>query len=256
MMSKKIVDSDAFLDMPASSQLLYFHLVMRADDEGFVGNPKKIIRMISAGDDDYKILIAKRFLITFETGVVVIKHWLIHNTIRMDRFNPTTYKDERDLILIKENKAYTENTQSGAVLAPSRQHKLIKSNLIKSNIKAKNEEKLPEWLNKKKWNEWLIYRKELGKKMTPSTIKKQLKLLERNKQNQEAIIDKSISCGYIGLFEINIKNSSTSDKSRAYDKIIKENEEKKYFDENVKNNEKLVNLKKSSIDLKNKFKVE
>ena len=107
MFSLHIVDSDAFLDMPISSQLLYFHLCMRADDEGFVGNPKRVMRTIGASDDDYKILIAKRFIITFENSVMVIKHWLIHNTIRMDRFNPTTYQDEKNLLSVKENSAYT-----------------------------------------------------------------------------------------------------------------------------------------------------
>jgi hypothetical protein len=108
MFSKQIIDSDAFLDMSPTAQLLYFHLVMRADDEGFVGNPKKIMREVGIQGDDFKILVAKRFLLVFESGVVVIKHWLIHNTIRMDRFNPTTYQDEKNLIKTKENKAYTE----------------------------------------------------------------------------------------------------------------------------------------------------
>ena len=108
MFSLQIVDTDAFLDMPISSQLLYFHLTMRADDEGFVGNPKKIMRLIGVQDDDIKILIGKRFILSFESGVVVIKHWLIHNTIRMDRFNKTSYDKEKSLIKTSENKAYTE----------------------------------------------------------------------------------------------------------------------------------------------------
>jgi len=108
MFSKSIVDTDAFLDMPASSQLLYFHLAMRADDEGFIGNPKKIMRMCGFQEDDLKILLAKNFILSFNSGVVVIKHWLIHNTIRMDRFNKTNYEDEKKNLLIKENKAYTE----------------------------------------------------------------------------------------------------------------------------------------------------
>ena len=95
MFSLQIVDTDAFLDMPLSSQLLYFHLTMRADDEGFIGNPKKIMRLIGVQDDDMKILLAKRFILSFESGVVVIKHWLIHNTIRMDRFNKTSYGKEK-----------------------------------------------------------------------------------------------------------------------------------------------------------------
>lgn len=133
MFSLQIVDSDAFLELPMTSQLLYFHLSMRADDEGFVGNPKRITRMIGSSEDDFKLLIAKRFLLAFNSGVVVIKHWLIHNTIRMDRFNPTTYEKEKSTLLIKENKAYTDNLNSGKPfgnqLAP--QVKLSKVNLIK-----------------------------------------------------------------------------------------------------------------------------
>jgi hypothetical protein len=117
MIAKQIIDSDAFLDMPTSSQLLYFHLIMRADDEGFVGNPKKIMREIGVGQDDFKILISKRFLLTFETGVIVIKHWLMHNAIRMDRFNPTSYQDEKKLLLVKENKSYSEWQPNGNHLA-------------------------------------------------------------------------------------------------------------------------------------------
>ena len=79
MFSLRIVDSDEFLDMPLSTQALYFHLSMRADDEGFINNPKKIRRMIGASEDDLKLLIAKSYLIAFDTGVVVIKHWKIHN---------------------------------------------------------------------------------------------------------------------------------------------------------------------------------
>ena len=81
MFNIKIVDSDAFLDMPLSTQCLYFHLNMRADDDGFVGNPKRIQRLIGASDDDLKLLIVKKFILTFENGVIVIKHWRIHNKI-------------------------------------------------------------------------------------------------------------------------------------------------------------------------------
>jgi len=118
MFSQQIVDSDAFLDMPQTSQLLYFHLSMRADDDGFVGNPKKIIRMIGGGEDDLKILIGKRFLLTFETGVVVIKHWRIHNLIRADRYHETAYLKEKKGLVIKDNGAYTESgVQNGNQVA-------------------------------------------------------------------------------------------------------------------------------------------
>lgn len=111
MFTQKIIDSDAFLDMPLSTQTLYFHLNMRADDDGFVNNPKKIQRMIGASEDDLKLLIAKRFIIAFETGVVVIKHWRMHNLLRKDRYNPTQYQEEMTMLLIKENGSYTENIE-------------------------------------------------------------------------------------------------------------------------------------------------
>lgn len=107
MFAKTIIDSDAFLDMPLSSQALYFHLSMRADDDGFVNNPKKIQRVIGAADDDLKLLAAKRFVIPFETGVCVIKHWRIHNFIRSDRYKETVYQEEKSQLITKDNKAYT-----------------------------------------------------------------------------------------------------------------------------------------------------
>lgn len=107
MFNIKIIDSDAFLDMPLSAQCLYFHLNMRADDDGFIGNPKRVMRTIGAADDDLKLLIAKRFILLFNGGVVVIKHWRIHNCIQGDRYVPTVYQDEAKMLGIKANKAYT-----------------------------------------------------------------------------------------------------------------------------------------------------
>ena len=109
MFAKTIIDSDAFLDMPLSTQALYFHLSMRADDEGFINNPKKIMRMISASNNDIDILIAKKFIIPFDSGIVVIKHWKIHNYIRGDRITATKYEDEKALLSVKDNGAYTLN---------------------------------------------------------------------------------------------------------------------------------------------------
>lgn len=107
MFSKTIVDSDAFLDMPMSTQCLYFHLNMRADDDGFVNNPKRIQRMVGAADDDLKLLIAKSFILTFESGVIVIKHWRMNNYLRNDRYKPTAYQDEKNQLILKENNAYS-----------------------------------------------------------------------------------------------------------------------------------------------------
>lgn len=107
MFSKTIVDSDAFLDMPMSTQCLYFHLNMRADDDGFVNNPKRIQRMVGAADDDLKLLIAKSFILSFESGVIVIKHWRMNNYLRNDRYKPTAYQDEKNKLILKENNAYS-----------------------------------------------------------------------------------------------------------------------------------------------------
>ena len=118
MFTQKIIDSDAFLGMPTSAQALYFHLNMRADDDGFVNNPKKITQYVGAAEDDLKLLLLKRFIIGFESGVIVIKHWRIHNTLKNDRYMPTDYQDELSMLDLKDNKAYTEKDHvSGPVLA-------------------------------------------------------------------------------------------------------------------------------------------
>lgn len=106
MFSRKITESDQFLDMPMSSQSLYFHINMQADDDGFVGNVKTIKRMIGASDDDLKLLIAKQFLIPFETGIVVIRDWKIHNYIQKDRYTETFYQQEKAQLETGENKQY------------------------------------------------------------------------------------------------------------------------------------------------------
>lgn len=107
MFSSDIVSSDTFLEMPTSSRELYFQLGIYADDDGFV-NPKKIMRMIGSSEDDLKVLLTKRFLLYFESGVVVIKHWLIHNLIRADLYRETLYKNEKMTLGLNENGAYTE----------------------------------------------------------------------------------------------------------------------------------------------------
>ena len=116
MFSTDIIHNDVFLDMPVSSQLLYIHLCMMADDYGFV-SPKRVMRMIGATDDDLKILIAKRYVLTFPSGVVVIKHWLVNNTIRKDRSHATTFQDEFKSLTYNEFGAYTEVSNVAKVAA-------------------------------------------------------------------------------------------------------------------------------------------
>lgn len=109
MIAQIIVDSDAFLDMPQSTQNLYFHLNIRADDDGFIDNPKKIMRTVGSNQNDIEILLSKRYLLLFDSGVIVIKHWRLHNTIQKDRYKPTVYQEEYEKLQIKDNGAYTDN---------------------------------------------------------------------------------------------------------------------------------------------------
>ena len=113
MFAKTIIDSDAFLDMPLSTQALYFHLSMRADDDGFINNPKKIQRMIGCSDDDLKLLMAKSFVIAFESGVIVIKHWRMHNCIQKDRYKPTIYQNEKSRLC--EDKSHVYSLDTGCI---------------------------------------------------------------------------------------------------------------------------------------------
>ena len=113
MFAKTIIDSDAFLDMPITARLLYYDLGMRADDDGFVNSPKKIMRITGASQDDMSILIAKKYIIPFDNGIVVIKHWRIHNYIRKDTYTESTYTDQRNELMIDDKGAYTTNIEDG-----------------------------------------------------------------------------------------------------------------------------------------------
>ena len=130
MFAKTIIDSDAFLDMPVTARLLYYDLAMRADDDGFVNSPKKIMRMIGASQDDLTILGLRKFIIPFESGIVVIKHWRIHNYIRKDTYNETKYKDEKSELELDENNAYRRLSVDGS----STQVRLGKDRIDKDNI--------------------------------------------------------------------------------------------------------------------------
>ena len=103
MFSLDVVNTDLFLDMPVSAQCLYFHLGMRADDDGFIASPKQIMRMATCTQDDMKILVSKGFVIPFESGIVVIRHWKQHNYIQSDRYRKTKYTEEKDRLELKEN---------------------------------------------------------------------------------------------------------------------------------------------------------
>ena len=144
MFAKTIIDSDAFIDMPVTARLLYYDLAMRADDDGFVNSPKKIMRMIGSSQDDLNILVMRKFIIPFDNGIVVIKHWRIHNYIRQDTYNETKYKEQKKLLELDENKSYrlieeAPSTDRGRVVdGSSTQDRLGKVRLGKDRIGEDN----------------------------------------------------------------------------------------------------------------------
>ena len=155
MFSKKIVDTDLFIEMSPTAKLLYFYLNMSADDDGFVGNPKTIKLVSGATDDDLKILVAKQFIIPFESGVIVIKDWKIHNYIQKDRYSKTQYTDEKSQLVVEENGTYTRCIQNVSKL--DTQDRLGKDRLGKDSktiMSDKSDVSIPyseiiEYLNEK-----------------------------------------------------------------------------------------------------------
>ena len=111
MFAKSIIDSDQFLDMPTTAQLLYFHLCMRGDDDGFINNPKSIMRNVRCTEDDMRILIAKQYVIPFESGIVVIRHWKIHNYIQKDRYRPSNFEEKQQILIDDKTKEYKLDTE-------------------------------------------------------------------------------------------------------------------------------------------------
>ena len=142
MFAKAIVLSDAFLDMPMSARCLYFTLSMTADDDGFVGNPKAIMRQCGASQDDLLLLLQKRFILGFETGVIVIKHWRLNNYLQNDRHKTTTYVEEMKTLMLDSNGAYTELTEVGESVSVESQHKPLTESQ-KKRYEAKKESGLP-----------------------------------------------------------------------------------------------------------------
>lgn len=122
MFAKSVIDSDAFLELPAKCQLLYFHLAMRADDDGFVNKAKTVLRMVGCTEEDLKRLVDAQYLISFPSGVVVIRHWNIHNYIKRDRYRETVHKEEKAMLGLTDNRVYTlldpDWNQSGSSLEP------------------------------------------------------------------------------------------------------------------------------------------
>lgn len=189
MFTQKITDSDAFTEMPLSAQALYFHLNMHADDDGFLNNANKIRKSINASEDDLKLLMLKRFILPFESGVVVIKHWRMHNLLRKDRYNPTQYQEEfKRLELRKTDNAYTEKSivvpawqPDGNQMAP--QDSIGKDSIdyiIDTNVSCSNTDSKMNQFELRFESFWNAYPKKTGKK-------KCLEWFKKNKPSQQLV---------------------------------------------------------------------
>lgn len=240
MFAKQIIDSDVFLDMPLSTQALYFHLSMRADDDGFVNNPRKIQRMIGASDDDIKILISKRYILTFDSGIIVIKHWKIHNYIQSDRYKSTTYIEEKSQLTLDEKKSYIEKNNQCIqdVYIMDTQVSIGKDSIDKNNIEKeyKEKEKTIDDLLKLQPNElqsnlkeFLKMRKSIKKPMTTRAFELLLKDLDKlanDNETKNKILEQSILHSWQGVFAL---------KDNQANKEQKEKEDlKSYYTERVK----------------------
>ena len=210
MFAKCITESDAFLDMPLSTQALYFHLGMVADDDGFVSSPKKITRSINASEDDLKLLLAKRFILTFESGIVVIKHWKMNNYIAKDRYKPTVYVEEKSRLELKDNNSYTECIQP--VYKLDTQVRLGKDSIGKDsiNVVIKRYEEEIGFATPTTLTTLLSYQDDLSEEMIIKAIEI---ASERNKKNLsyiKGILNSWIAKGYRVLADIeNEKQTKT-----------------------------------------------
>ena len=252
MFAKTIIDSDLFLDMPVTAQLLYFHLCMRADDDGFINNPKRIMRDVRCSDDDMKMLIAKDYVIPFESGVIVIKHWRLHNYIQKDRYKPSLC-DEKDLLTTNKNKVYermdTECIQIGnrldtecVQIGDTDKIRLDKNREDKSRLgkSREDEDKMPDSIgqkcpmdsNKGEENKtcspelaealaaFAEHRKKLKKPMTDyakELLLKKLQKLAKTEQEQIAILNQSIENGWQGVFPLGGDRGQRNQRQSAAD---------------------------------------
>ncbi len=249
MFDMEIIDTDLFLEMPIGAQNLYFHLGMRADDDGFVSNPRKIQKLIGSNEDDLKILIAKQFIIPFETGIIVIRHWKLNNYLRKDRYTPTIYTQEKALLQEDSNGVYNLGIPSGIPndnqMTTNGIHSIEENSIEKNSIEEKRKEKkeskkesFDKLIDNYTCNEELKYelknhlavRKAKKGAMTNRAIELSLKKLDEltysvpvNEMEEEKIkiVQQSIERGWISFFELQ-KNNNNKKKNDGWDYINNE----------------------------------
>lgn len=230
MFSKRVTDTDVFLDMPLSAQALYFHLNMNADDDGFVDKVKKITRSIGCRDDDLKLLIAKQFIFGFDSGVIVISNWYIHNYIRKDRYHETLYTKEKKQLSVDESGNYFKNSSLGQPVVNQR---LPEDRLGKDRLEIGNDNNVqqvePPISKKSKSNKlskqektdfealWKLYPRKQGKQQAEKAYLKAIRDGVTNKSIQDGIVaySKKISAEQT---ELNfIKMGSTFFNNRSWE---------------------------------------
>ena len=238
MFAKCITESDAFLDMPLSTQALYFHLGMEADDDGFVGSPKKIIRSINASEDDLKLLITKRFVLGFDTGVIVIKHWKINNYIRGDRKRETSYITEKNLLLENENLSYEYKDREYCLPVDNQMSvtcqssgSIGKDRIGKDNNKEKKKEKtfdeiIDDFTSnselRTELKNHLKVRKQKKGALTDRAIELELKKLidlSGEETTQIEIVRQSIERGWIGFFPVKSNSAQGNTEQRVMEAL-------------------------------------
>lgn len=259
MFDKTITNNDNFLEMPDSTQNLYFHLSMEADDDGFVDNWKSIMRMTGKKEDDLKLLIAKRFIIPFETGVIVIKHWRINNYLRKDRYHQTKYLKEKSLLTIEENEEYELKKTSGIPIGNREENSIVKNNIEENSIVKCIGEKKQDTI-------FDFLQKELGRTLSPAEIEK-AKEWEDNELTRYAvkvaILNGAYTINYIDTIiynwqKLGIKsvNQAQEETKRHRDKKISKKIDYKpeWFDVDIKKEEVETNENNEMEKLLKDFK--
>ena len=259
MFDKTITNNDNFLEMPDSTQNLYFHLSMEADDDGFVDNWKSIMRMTGKKNDDLKLLIAKSFIIPFETGVIVIKHWRINNYLRKDRYHQTKYLKEKSLLTIEENEAY-ELKKDGGIPIGNREENSIEENSIEENS-------IEEYIGQNKQDTLYDFlQKELGRTLSSTEIEK-VREWEDNELTRyavkTAILNGAYTINYIDTIIYNWQKLGIKSVSQAQEetkrhrdkKISKKTDYKpEWFDIDIKKEEVETNENNEMEELLKDFK--
>lgn len=225
MFSLSVVDTDIFLEMPLSCRLLYYELGMRADDDGFVDNWKKIIKMTGLAEDDMKILIAKEFIIPFDNGVIVIKHWRLNNYLRNDRHHPTSHKAELAQLYINDDVYELENTEKSTMLPDGRQlvdSWYTESSIDKNSIDKNSSSVMEFYLNNinstpvaREVEILESYEKELPQDLIMYAMEKAIEKKQRNLGYIKGILNSWISKGITTLAEAKDEKKSEQQKVKT-----------------------------------------